>query len=650
MSSTTLKTATNSSGQLLAPGATGTTDGTSNADQAVLVLAGAAAAGAPPNSVKGTRRPPPGMSAGLGARPAHLRHTVTVGDAQVTLAGLADDILQGIKAGAATVEWVAIDAATKVVTIAGDFATAALNFTVQTIEDAAHAFHSVINFLGAKISEFLDWLKAEILGVLIDAVAVAKTFDSYALNLCDFAQQQVARGKGKTDAWFSQQETNITSAFATLAQQVGNTTLTKLQNQPAQLTAGSGRHRLGAESTITDSTNAANGTHGQWLLEKISSLAPHVADPVPLPDTLEGKLDDVKAKLGTAGTGLASSAEGIVQDILSAVSNPKQLLSTTLPQLINNIGELIEGLTEVAQAIVDAVFDLLDVLFDMWRTALSAKMGSLPLIGSLVASVDASFAEMTVGQFGALVAAFPFVIAWKIKNGASAAVPFTGLNARPAPVSKQGASREHIGVAPTGDAWNILAGIVTIILGVNDAFEASFSVPESYGPATGGPEFCTVFDIVWPVLLLVCAYPNVDDRGVFGQPVELHDDASAMQFVSWILAVIPPLISTFSLAVDKSSSGPLKAASGALVNYSLGVFGLCAIVLGAVSCHLSNVKSGEIWALQFTGNLSAIASFLLTPPFYESAVWGEVACLACCLTILVGDLVSGILMFAAEPY
>jgi hypothetical protein len=122
-----------------------------------------------------------------------------------------------------------------------------------------------------------------------------------------------------------------------------------------------------------------------------------------------------------------------------------------------------------------------------------------------------------------------------------------------------------------------------------------------------------------------------------------------MEFVNWIVSVIPALIGTFTIAMDKSNN-ILKPAAGQLANIALTIYGGCAIVLGAVRCHLSNETDGKIWALQFTGNLGAISYFLLTPPFRDSPVWGELAALACCIILLASGLVSGILLLVAEPY
>lgn len=235
---------------------------------------------------------------------------------------------------------------------------------------------------------------------------------------------------------------------------------------------------------------------------------PRPAKPVPIPGDLATRFQHVRDEFATAGQDLEGSAKEIVNKILTALKNPKELLTTSLPDLIRKLGGLVTGLTELAKAIVDLVFELLDLLFSMWRAALITPMTELPLIGPLLAKVDSSLSQLNVGEFGALAAAFPFVIAWKIKYGGSAVVPFTTQAAASRALAGHQDPLPVMTAAPTGDAWNIMAGITTIVLGVNDAFAATFAIPTSEGTPDSAPVFCAVFDIVWPALLIVCAYPT----------------------------------------------------------------------------------------------------------------------------------------------
>lgn len=123
-----------------------------------------------------------------------------------------------------------------------------------------------------------------------------------------------------------------------------------------------------------------------------------------------------------------------------------------------------------------------------------------------------------------------------------------------------------------------------------------------------------------------------------------------MKFVTWIIAVIPPLLATFAIAVDKADeSEPLKELAPQAVNVTLACYGMCAIVLGAVTNHLDNETDGKIWALTFVGNLGGLCYLLLTPPFRDSPVWGELAQATCCILLAVSALTTGVLMFTAEP-
>src|SRR6202034_949908 len=109
--------------------------------------------------------------------PAQLGGPVVVGGVALSFSDLTHDALYAIKTGAAKVHDVVLvwdqSLGRWVGQVTADFeawAQREVQVTIQTLQDAAHVFHSVLNHVGAVLDEVVDWLKAHVLKLLQDTV------------------------------------------------------------------------------------------------------------------------------------------------------------------------------------------------------------------------------------------------------------------------------------------------------------------------------------------------------------------------------------------------------------------------------------------------------------------------------------------------
>ncbi len=415
--------------------------------------------------------------------------------------------MHALKTAAAKVEQVtaklADDAKSWVVNITTDLealAGTALKFTITGLDDAANAIHSVVNLIGAKIGDFLDWLKAEILSLLTDTVFVAAKYDEWLTAAFSQLTSWIGRGKADAGTWLARQQASIDAKLAAAKAELAGKTLSDLAqqaHQPERLSLSA--RRLGAAASP-----AGPDAHSSWLLEKIQHELGSLGPPPAVPGFDEA-LVTLTSQFGNTVSGFEGAVTKFWSDLLTGVAgNPHNIEAAAVPALIDGLTAVVDALLAMAKDVAEAVLQLLrTVVQALDATILAAPAGDLPLIGPLLPS---GMSKLTMKQIITLLIAFPTTLAYKLEHG-SAAVPFkSGLSqSQHRPESDHGTHVTAPGAA--ADLASDLKYTAAAAMGFwafMDAISAALSIdPDGDGP----PAFFTFVDIIAPCVIGNLTYP-----------------------------------------------------------------------------------------------------------------------------------------------
>jgi hypothetical protein len=546
----------------------------------------------------------------LGRAPAQVEKTMTVEGLQLSFHDLGSDAWYAIKTGAAKVQQVAFtfDSSAKrwVGQITADFdawAQQALSVVITDLETAAHVFHGVINYLGAKLSDVLDWLKVHILKLLDDTVALAARYDAWLLQLADHLSTLVQDSKTGANAWLKRQGALIQGDLAKLKTELGSKTIASFAQAP-QLSRS-------LEASPTPVPTAPTDARSQWLLQAVTQANPSSGTPT-LDDALRTLMRDVTAKVQAGGKDFIKAANAFRDALASFVANPKDFGTAGIDKLIDAFAAVIDIAVTAAELVSDVVLDLLVVAISAFKTILATPITDLTILGPLLKAAGMTAAP-SIGSLVTLLVAFPTVLGYKLAHADLNAVPFsTKIN----DVGEAGTPAEDLDFVVSSASW---------FWAFCDTLSAS-STANGEDP----PVFFTWMDIVVPSVISALTVPAHDGGLPFTSAIKLDDNGDVIEAVAWGLEAAPPVMDAVAYFIGEKYAEPEGETAEESVLFLTSLDGFIAAAFGvgaaitqspslpeaalpAVLAILNNVADALVWGLDksivsSTYGLSAIVA------------------------------------------
>ena len=589
------------------------------AAKAAVVLATAAAAGASP-TVSG-QVAPAAHAEGLDGIGAHRhasrmpRDTVTVGSrvalgvttfevdgVELSFGDLSHDALYAIKKGAAKVSEIAVTWDTNlkrwVSTITADFdawSHQILNVTIQGLDDAAHIFHGVVNKLGAVLTDVIDWLKAHVLKLLADTVALAAQYDGWLLQMSEELSRLTQKAKSGAGRWIPAQEDEIRKALDKLKAQLGSKSVSSFAQPPKVTTNADAGPQPPQQPTSADAS---------WLLEKVGQSGVALGATPSVDDALNTLMKEAEASIDSAGQDFIKAATKFRDTLASLVSNPRNFGNAGIGDVIDALGDMIAAGFDTAEGVVDVVLNLALVAISAFQAILRTPVTDLPVLGPLLKAAGMTDAP-TIGGLVTLLVAFPTVLGYKLAHLDASALPFKKVN-----------TSSVLQVADTADDLSYVTFAATSFWALMDTIAASMVFSGDEPPA-----YFVWVDIVAPAVISGLTVPADEDGLPFSSTIKLDDDADVLTAVSWATGAAPGVLAGIAYYVG-AKYGP---ASGEAANDScLFLTSLCGLfaaglgVAAALDTSSNPQDAAEPAVLAVLANVAPILAWGLTKEIVTS--------------------------------
>ncbi len=329
------------------------------------------------------------------------------------------DIWQGIQAGVVKVAEFVVHVAEKayeVLVELADGVRAAFIGAWNDVVSATHAVESAFVAVGAKIHEAIDWLKWAF--SFHDIWETKTAFESTFTQFPTYMRQTLTWMRELGDDWFQGQEANIRQAFESMKADTAGRSTAGLAS-PA-LPEGK---QPPTQNLIKD---RARDPHVHWLNDHLARPdGPGSARPAPVqPSAVDGPFDALIAAIQSspAWSDLSTAAQdlGDLFTNLFNFSDAQSLAAQEMSSFLDLFEHVLLAILEFGDTILDACIDFVEGLLDILAEVLSTPIES-PLVELIYTFLQESagvpadkVVKPTFGGIGALVAAFPGTILYKI--------------------------------------------------------------------------------------------------------------------------------------------------------------------------------------------------------------------------------------------
>jgi hypothetical protein len=475
----------------------------------------------------------------------HTSQPLQVGNLEFSVSDFFHEVVHAIKTGAATVSYAVKNAAATVahwavdiVVTCGDFIDHLLTVAITDLHAAADVIHSVASWIGSTVDAFLDWLKAQILSLLHDTVALAGQYEQWIRTAAaDYLPPLIKTGKGNAVAWLQQQGTAIKTALDKSATTLSGKSLTDLGKPPARLSTSPEAVAAGANPLVPD----VNGAHANWLLDKLQADLGGIGTVAPI-SGLDTLLGDLSKNLATVLKDFKDAAIDLWKALGTALTRPQDIATTGVSLLIDALKKVVDAAITFAVAAVETLCDATCLTLQAFGHILDTSLDSLPLIGPLLKI--AGLKSPTLGGLVTLMIAFPTVLAYKIAHG-SKAVPFQASLADSRP------GERALGSDIADDLSFTAAGALGF-WAFADAIAATLSLlPDEGLPDPAKTQSVTLWGVVdaaAPFVVGALTIPTERDALPFTAPPKIN-----AELFSWLSGLFPGIGSAMVMSIPAAN-------------------------------------------------------------------------------------------------
>ncbi len=473
------------------------------------------------------------------AHRAQMRADPRYGGIFEDFADWASDVWEGIRQGVVKVAEAFVDVTRRVIAVAvwiGDKIVELGSMVIAAIEDAARAVESVFQFVQAKVSRVIDWLKA-----LFDFGDIwdTKTALESSLKALPKVMTTIVTAVGEAShGWFEAQKEKIQLAFAAYKATLGDHTFGGVKDK------GSGGVSGTPSGNTVSAADLADNPQANWMMSQIKASGAKLTafDPVLGAQASELWQAVIAAWTGSPGAAQCTKEwEGLGASLAAALdlNNADSASERPFTVFLDFLERVIVNLLQACDAIAAALFDLAKFAFDNLDAFLfhTFEPGVLDTVYQWIqkaANPNREPEPLTLGSLVALALAFPITVLYKLIMGVDAAPPFPGgrLISKP----RSGQTSDAAGAGPNGTqvAWRIIPMLAQWVYGILDAFMDSPLVLLK----KAADKIPIVQHVMVGVEVLLCfltlPWFSVDAEGnvTFALPTP-DDDAGKTQVYSW---------------------------------------------------------------------------------------------------------------------
>lgn len=338
----------------------------------------------------------------------------------------ASDIWEGIKNGVVEVFDTVITTVAKVFVYIGGKIIELVDFIIDTVEKAVHAVESVIRLVVEAIEKVINWLKAlfnfgDIWDTKDAIYSMIKQVPRLAERCCDHYRHIASD-------WFANQIGEVSRKLDALSAQYSDTRMADFGNKAPNLTSSNGS-AVGAGDV--DSNPQANWLQTKMLSEPAGAHLSAALDAIELPDEILNACKDLWSVItgGQPGQSPLDHLVAAVTDFTEAIgalfdlSDPEAAGKLALAKLIQAAKEIAVAVLTFLDQAVQKVFGLIDALSAHLLAFLETELPLPAPLGTLwdwvhgLARPGKPTEPLTIGNFFALVAAFPVTVVSKLVMG-----------------------------------------------------------------------------------------------------------------------------------------------------------------------------------------------------------------------------------------
>lgn len=481
----------------------------------------------------------------------------------------------------------------------------AINAVVRDVKDALHAINGILNAIGAKLDNAVNWLRRHILALLADVAADAAALNTILLTVPTKLTDSLSLSQRLTNQFFTNQTAAVAKWIDDLKIVVGTKATFANIGSPAALTMSKRRqlarlrpgsaNRAPAADNGYDASSLTNSGHGNWLLNKLES---YVKSEFPSPQDVSSVLGPVTTAVAKVEGQLAAAVSTFSNSIKSELTNPHDFVSLTVNVFLDALKVFVTTVLTLVDDIITALLGLLKQLVESAITVLNKQLDDVPLLSSLLKSANVS-TPLTVGQLVCMLMMFPVTAAYKIAKHDWSARVFAGWSSQ--------SGRAPRGNLPTASSSALAqaSGGITIVWTV---FDVAFDVVaaannQTMNKRTEIPWFLLLMDFAAPATLLGLGWPDDVTNISQGFSGTLRQQ---MEMIAWLSGAVTALCALAGV-LDKNEYLTRATALGVMIN-SIG--GMLALFSGAIAGH----EAGDQAALgeAIAGNIPLVLSSFIT--------------------------------------
>jgi len=323
-----------------------------------------------------------------------------------------------------------VQTATSVLHMIVDDANNTYQFIVDTVEKAEAVVAAVLKTVIGDLTRAVQWLS-----YLFDWTGMLATKDQIKTavlaninNLQAFASNLSTNAIQDVHSFFTNIEAGVTSAFASVNQLIGNSTL---QSQ---------EYNNNNPQTIFGAGGAKSYTKSRWMMSKFQDNASQAT--VGSPALLKGLSDSFLSNVEQLGTNVWNMIEndpnnqfqkipGELRNLISSfsllVTNPSAFVTKGFGDILDLISSIVVALLQVVDASIEALLQQLSGFIDAVLGVITQQI-NVPVLSDLYSWIT-NGSQLTVVDLFSLIVAIPTTIISEAINAVSQGTGLTNLEA-----------------------------------------------------------------------------------------------------------------------------------------------------------------------------------------------------------------------------
>lgn len=283
-----------------------------------------------------------------------------------------------------------------------------VRYAIRDVKSAVSVVAGVLASIGAVLEDVIEWLRALLDGLILEAWATAQVLNSQVLGELG-SQVQTAAGllKQRAGGIFATARDDVDAAFRFVESQFDSTPVRGFPDT-IKLPSGGTLDDIG-----NDLRKVVESAPGSWLLSKFTAAFGSFG--FASDSDIDKAAGELASGIGSSIVGLEESTAAAVADLVrSLIDDPAHVLDDSLLDLLSVLNEIVDAGLATLDATLDAATDFVTaVVLAATRWTGESISDALGTIGQVLELLGIH-PDLTIGKMLSLVVAFPAVVVHKV--------------------------------------------------------------------------------------------------------------------------------------------------------------------------------------------------------------------------------------------